>query len=62
MIDLDLALLNDKPTYNTGKTSEDEMSFHDLWVHSNRLSVMFMRITIGNNIKNIVPQTKSVNK
>ncbi|KAK4716224.1 hypothetical protein R3W88_014562 [Solanum pinnatisectum] len=60
VMDLDLALLNDKPTAITDKSSEDEKSFHKSWKHSNRLSLMFMRMTVANNIKSTIPQIESV--
>ncbi|KAK4713388.1 hypothetical protein R3W88_019295 [Solanum pinnatisectum] len=53
VMDLDLALLNDKPTAIT------EKSFHKSWEHSNRLSLMFMRMTVANNIKSTISQTES---
>ncbi|XP_070004191.1 uncharacterized protein [Nicotiana sylvestris] len=58
-MDLDLALLNDKPAAITDSSSADEKSFHKAWEHSNRLSLMFMRMNIANNIKNTIPQTES---
>ncbi|KAK4713850.1 hypothetical protein R3W88_019757 [Solanum pinnatisectum] len=59
VMDLDLALLNDKPTAITDKSSEDEKSFHKSWEHSNRLSIMFIRMTVANNIKSTIPQTEN---
>ncbi|KAH0661810.1 hypothetical protein KY284_026741 [Solanum tuberosum] len=59
-MDLDLALLNDKPTVITDKGSKDEKSFHKSWERSNRLSLMFMRMTVSKNIKSIIPQIESV--
>ncbi|XP_049394460.1 uncharacterized protein LOC125858676 [Solanum stenotomum] len=59
VMDLDLALLNDKHTAITDKSSEDEKSFHKSWERSNRLSLMFMRMTVANNIKSTIPQTES---
>ncbi|XP_070043145.1 uncharacterized protein [Nicotiana tomentosiformis] len=52
VIDLDLALLNDKPTAITDTSSADEKSFHKAWEHSNILRLMFTRMSIANNIKN----------
>nr|XP_016514638.1 PREDICTED: uncharacterized protein LOC107831390 [Nicotiana tabacum] len=42
VIDLDLALLNDKPAAITNSSSADKKSFHKAWERSNRLSLMFM--------------------
>ncbi|XP_070017023.1 uncharacterized protein [Nicotiana sylvestris] len=59
VMDLDLALLNDKPAAITDSSSADEKSFHKAWERSNRLSLMFMRMNIANNIKSTIPQTES---
>ncbi|XP_059309954.1 uncharacterized protein LOC132061100 [Lycium ferocissimum] len=59
VMDLDLALLKEKPAAITDTSSEDEKSFHKAWERSNRLSLMFMRMTIANNIKSTIPQTES---
>ncbi|XP_075080360.1 uncharacterized protein LOC107807206 [Nicotiana tabacum] len=59
VMDLDLALLNDKPAAITDSSSADEKSFRKAWERSNRLSLMFMRMNIANNIKSIIPQTES---
>ncbi|XP_016484865.1 uncharacterized protein LOC107805348 [Nicotiana tabacum] len=58
-MDLNLALLNDKPTTITVSSRADEKSFYKAWERSNRLSLMFMRMNIANNIKSIIPQTES---
>ncbi|XP_070045558.1 uncharacterized protein [Nicotiana tomentosiformis] len=58
-MELDLALLNDKFAAITDSSSEDEKSFHKAWERSNRLSLMFMRISIAKNIKSTIPQTES---
>ncbi|XP_059310970.1 uncharacterized protein LOC132062412 [Lycium ferocissimum] len=58
VMDLDLAVLKEKPTAITDTSSEDEKSFHKAWERSNRLSLMFMRMTIANNIKSTIPRTK----
>ncbi|TMW95718.1 hypothetical protein EJD97_008443, partial [Solanum chilense] len=42
VMDLDLALLNDKPTTITDKSSDDEKSFHKSWERSNKLSLMLI--------------------
>nr|XP_009803862.1 PREDICTED: uncharacterized protein LOC104249184 [Nicotiana sylvestris] len=58
-MDLDLALLNDKPTVITDSSSTDEKSLYKASKRSNRLSLMFMRMNIANNIKSTIPQTES---
>ena len=56
-MDLYLLLLNDKPTPITDKSSEDEKSFHKSWECSKKLSLMFMRMIVVNDIKSTIPQT-----
>ncbi|XP_019228950.1 PREDICTED: uncharacterized protein LOC109210035 [Nicotiana attenuata] len=58
-MDLDLALLNDKSAAITDTSSADDKSFHKAWEHSNKLSLMFMRMSIANNIKSTILQTES---
>ncbi|XP_049354768.1 uncharacterized protein LOC125819364 [Solanum verrucosum] len=58
-MDLDLALLNDKPTTITDKSNEDKKSFHKSWELSNKLRFMFMRMIVANNIKSTIPQAES---
>ena len=59
VLDLDLALLEKQPTAITDESSEEEKLHHKAWTRSNRLSLMFMRMTIANNIKTTIPQTES---
>ncbi|XP_060182128.1 uncharacterized protein LOC132611768 [Lycium barbarum] len=59
VMDLDLALLKEKPAAITDTSNEDEKFFHKAWEGSNRLSLMFMRMIIANNIKSTIPQTES---
>nr|XP_016432340.1 PREDICTED: uncharacterized protein LOC107758998 [Nicotiana tabacum] len=59
VMDIDLALLNDKPTAITDTSNADEKSFHKAWERSNKLSLMFMRMIISNNINSTIPQTES---
>ncbi|XP_059635840.1 uncharacterized protein LOC132278024 [Cornus florida] len=59
MLDLDLAFQIEKPTAITGESSEEEKSLYKVWEKSNRLSIMFMRMTIANNIQTTLPQTNS---
>jgi len=49
-LDLDLAFLEDKPANITDTSSDEERLCHKAWTQSNRLSFMFMRMTISNNI------------
>ena len=51
VLDLDVALENEKPATLTDKSSEDEKALLKAWEKSNKLSIMFMQMTIANNIK-----------
>ena len=58
VLDLDLALQVEKPAAITVTSTTDEKSFHKAWERSNRLSLMFMRMTVANNIKTALPKTE----
>ncbi|GAV75949.1 hypothetical protein CFOL_v3_19425, partial [Cephalotus follicularis] len=51
LLDIDLALSTDKPAALTDTSSTEQRYFHKAWERSNRLSLMFMRMTAANNIK-----------
>ncbi|GAV80451.1 UBN2 domain-containing protein, partial [Cephalotus follicularis] len=57
VMDLDLALSTDKPAALTDTSSTEQRSFHKAWERLNRLSLMFMRMTVANNIKSTIPVT-----
>ena len=57
VLDLDLALLEEKPADITDTSSEAEKSKHKAWDRSNRLCLSFMLMTIANNIKSTLPET-----
>ncbi|XP_022889107.1 uncharacterized protein LOC111404548 [Olea europaea var. sylvestris] len=59
-LDLDLALQVEKPANVIDESSADERSFHKAWERSNRLSLMFMWMTLAKNIKSTIPKTKIV--
>ena len=59
VLDLDLALQVEKPAAITGKSSTEEKALHKAWERSNRLSLMFMRMTVANNIKSTLTTTAS---
>ncbi|KAL3501913.1 hypothetical protein ACH5RR_036362 [Cinchona calisaya] len=59
VLDLDLALLKDKPTAITDSSSEEDKLYHKAWEQSNRLSLKFLRMTIANKIKTTIPQIES---
>ncbi|KAA0056423.1 Retrovirus-related Pol polyprotein from transposon TNT 1-94 [Cucumis melo var. makuwa] len=58
VLDLDLALLNEKPAAITPASSDKDRSFYKTWERSNRLSLMFMRMTVANNIKSTIKNTE----
>ena len=45
----------EKPAAITDTSSNDQKAFHKAWEKSNRLSLMFMRMTVANNIKSVFP-------
>ncbi|XP_059668932.1 uncharacterized protein LOC132314026 [Cornus florida] len=59
VLDLNLAFQIEKPTAITGESSEEEKTLHKVSEKSSRLSIMFMRMIIVNNIKTTLPQTNS---
>ena len=59
VLDLDLALLNEEPAALTDTSSADQRSFHKTWERSNRLSMMFLRMTVEDNIKSTLKETKN---
>ncbi|RVW83183.1 Retrovirus-related Pol polyprotein from transposon TNT 1-94 [Vitis vinifera] len=58
VLDLDLALISDKPPEATDDSTPEQVEQSKAWAKSNRLSLMFMRMTIANNIKTSLPQTE----
>ena len=59
VLDLDLALLEDKLADITDTSSDEEKLYHKTWTRSNILSLLFMRMTIANNIKTTIEPTES---
>ncbi|XP_031103925.1 uncharacterized protein LOC116007371 [Ipomoea triloba] len=59
VLDLDLALLTDKPAAIDDNSSADDVAFHQAWERSNRLSMMLMRMTLERNIKSTIPKFDS---
>ncbi|XP_047953490.1 uncharacterized protein LOC125199548, partial [Salvia hispanica] len=57
VMDLDLALLNDKPTDLSYESSSAEITAHNAWEKSNRLSLQFIRMSVADNIKASLPAT-----
>nr|KYP65678.1 hypothetical protein KK1_011936 [Cajanus cajan] len=59
MLDLDLAIQVEKPAAITDDSSNEEKAHYKAWEKSNRLSLMFMRMSITNNIKFALPKIES---
>ncbi|RVW62715.1 Retrovirus-related Pol polyprotein from transposon TNT 1-94 [Vitis vinifera] len=58
VLDLDLALITDKPPEATDDSTPEQVEQSKAWARSNIPSLMFMRMTIANNIKTSLPQTE----
>ena len=56
MLDLDLAFQVEKPAI-TDASSNEEKAHYKAWGRSNKLSLMFMRMSIASNIKSALPKT-----
>ena len=59
VLDLDLTLLTNKSVDMPNSNNIEHKSFHKVWKISNKLSLMFIQMTIANNIKSTIPKTKS---
>jgi hypothetical protein len=56
---LDLALWIERPPTITDSSSTEEKAIYKAWERSNRLSIMFMRMKITDNIKSTLPECDS---
>ena len=59
VLDLDIALGSKKPSALSDISSAEEKALYKAWEKSNRLSIIFMRMAIANNIKTTLPKTDS---
>jgi len=57
VLDLDLAFQVEKPAAITDASNNEEKAHYKAWARSNRLSLMFMRMSITSNIKSTLPKT-----
>jgi len=57
VLDLDLAFQVEKSAAITDTNSNEEKSHYKAWERSNGLSLIFMRMSIANNIKSTLPKT-----
>nr|KYP55368.1 hypothetical protein KK1_001580 [Cajanus cajan] len=58
-LDLDLVILEEKPTTITDSSNDKEKTYYKAWEKSNKLSLMFIRMTITYSIKTTLPKTES---
>ena len=58
-LDLDLALLEDKPPALTRTSLTAERNLMNNWIRSNRLCLMFMKMTVAGNIKVSLPEVET---
>ncbi|XP_055959767.1 uncharacterized protein LOC126657098 [Mercurialis annua] len=56
VLDLDLALQIEEPAPLTETSNDEQKALHKAWEKSNRLSLMFLRMTIASNIKTSLPK------
>ena len=56
-MDLDLAIVSEKPTAITKTSTEATKSFYAAKEWSNRISLNLMRMTIAENVKLTIPKT-----
>ena len=59
VMDLDLALREDEPSAITNTSTEEEKVHYKNWERSNRLSLMYLRMSIASNIKSALPETEN---
>ena len=57
VMDLDLALRVEKPADIIVLSTIEKKTHYKTWERSNRLSLMYMRMSIANNIKTALPKT-----
>ncbi|KAH6822906.1 Ribosomal protein L19e family protein [Perilla frutescens var. hirtella] len=56
VLDLDLAIMEEKPAAITDTSSNEQKAHYKNWERSNRLSLMFMRMTVADSIKTVLPK------
>ncbi|XP_019429207.1 PREDICTED: uncharacterized protein LOC109336848, partial [Lupinus angustifolius] len=59
LMELDLSLREDKPSAITNISTEEHKVHYRNYERSNRLSLMYMRMSIAGNIKSALPKTES---
>ncbi|XP_028081257.1 uncharacterized protein LOC114282718 [Camellia sinensis] len=56
VLDLDMTLHEDKPADINEYSTAEQIALSESWKRSDRLNLMFMKMTIANNIKTSLPQ------
>jgi len=59
VLDLDTVFHIEKPAAITDASITEEKTHYKVWERSNKLSLMFMQMSIANNIKSTLPKTES---
>ena len=59
VLELDMTLLVEQPEEVTADSTTKQVDTLKAWERSNRLNLMFMRMTMANNIKTSIPQINS---
>ena len=59
VMDLDLCLREDEPSAITDESTDEQKVHYKNWERSNRLSLMYIRMSIAGNIKSALPKTES---
>jgi len=57
VLDLDLAIMEEKSATITDASSNEEKVHYKVWERYNRLNLMFMRMTVADIIKTALPKT-----
>ena len=57
VINLDMAIIMEKPATPTDESSNEDKKDFELWQRANRLSLNFMRMMIAENVKPSMPKT-----
>ena len=59
VMNLDIAIVMEKPATPTNESTDDDKKKFDLWERANRLSLNYMRMMIAENVKPSMPKTEN---
>jgi len=62
VLDLDLTFQVEKSAAITNASSNEKKTHYKAWEKSNKISLMFMRMSIASNIKSALPKTEDTTK